>query len=115
MSGADDPSRWLRYAEDDLRAAKTLLAVGPPWIVCYHAQQAAEKGLKALLVRDEIQFPFTHDLRHLQKLLPSHLKSKALGQLSDLVDWAVNERYPGEGPEPSQDRPTCDRHRHQPH
>ena len=43
--------RWLRYAGDDLRTAEVLLEPGSvPRISCFHAQQAAEKSLKAIFV-----------------------------------------------------------------
>ena len=31
-------------------------------IVCFHAQQAVEKALKAVLASRDVVFPFTHDL-----------------------------------------------------
>ena len=44
--------RWLSKAESDLTAARRLLEAGGPYdAVCFHAQQAAEKGLKAVLAR----------------------------------------------------------------
>jgi HEPN domain-containing protein len=43
---------WWGRAEDDLRAAVTLLehAEGGLWTAAFHAQQAAEKFIKAFLV-----------------------------------------------------------------
>ena len=43
--------RWLRYAKDDLRTAEMLSEQGGvPRISCFHAQQAAEKSIKAIFV-----------------------------------------------------------------
>lgn len=43
--------RWLRYAEEDLRTAEVLMEEdGVPRISCFHAQQAAEKSIKAIFV-----------------------------------------------------------------
>ena len=38
-------------------------------ILGFHAQQAIEKWLKAVLARHEIDFEYTHDLRHLIALV----------------------------------------------
>lgn len=39
--------------------------------VCFHAQQAAEKSLKALLVSRDIEYPLTHDIELLLQLCGS--------------------------------------------
>ncbi len=43
------PKEWLRLAEEDLLSATSLYKDGIWNHVCFHAQQASEKGLKALL------------------------------------------------------------------
>lgn len=64
--------RWLRYAEEDLRAAQA--ATRDPELVprhaCFLAQQATEKALKAGLVYLNIDVPRRHDLDALRNLLP---------------------------------------------
>lgn len=60
------PSDWLTHAGSDLKLAK--LGMGQdvlPEQVCFHAQQAVEKSLKAVLLFRRIEFPFTHDLEEL--------------------------------------------------
>ena len=92
-----DTTRWLRYAEEDLTAAETFLEHPrvPPRQVCWHAQQAAEKALKGLLIFLQIDFQRTHDLNVLRDLLPDNLPLKtALPNLGDLNRWAVGARYP---------------------
>ncbi len=90
--------QWVRYAEDDLRAAETLLDQGEaPHNSCYHAQQAAEKAIKAIFVFLQKQFPFTHDLDRLRDLLPEGWDvKKAFPDLAELTAWAVEARYPGD-------------------
>ncbi|MYH63056.1 MAG: HEPN domain-containing protein [Caldilineaceae bacterium SB0675_bin_29] len=66
---------------------------------CWHSQQAAERALKAALVLEGIDFPFTHDLNALRNLLPDSWPVRA--DLAELTGWAVQARYPGEWPEPS--------------
>jgi hypothetical protein len=41
-----------------------------PWACCVHAQQAAEKALKAVLVAQGDEPPFIHNLVALQALMP---------------------------------------------
>ena len=90
-------SRWLRYAEEDLITAETLLKQPhvPPRQACWLAQQATEKALKAVLIFLEIDFPRTHDLDALRNLVPEswHLKT-AHPDLSDLTRWVAEARYP---------------------
>jgi HEPN domain-containing protein len=88
---------WLRYAEYDLAAARTL-STGPPHqphLVAFHAQQAAEKAIKALLVRGQREFPFVHDLDELVALLPEESRVRELSELDRLTRWATHGRYPG--------------------
>lgn len=99
-----DTTRWLRYAEEDLTTAETLLAQAhvPPRQSCWFAQQAAEKALKAVLIFLQIDFRRTHDLNVLRELLPDswHLKT-VLPNLGDINKWAVIARYPDSGQEPT--------------
>jgi HEPN domain-containing protein len=97
--------RWLRYAEDDLRSAEILLKQGGvPRISCFHAQQAAEKSIKAIFVFLQVDFPFTHDLNRLRDLLPEGWTVKEdFPDFTDLSEWAVEPRYPGDLREATQE------------
>ena len=93
----EDTARWLRYAAEDLVTAETFLGHPnvPPRQVCWHAQQSAEKALKAALIFLQIDFRRTHDLNVLRDLLPESWQLKtALPNLKDLNKWAVEARYP---------------------
>lgn len=69
----------------------------PGRIACFHAQQAAEKALKAALVTDGIPFRRTHDIVVLAGLLPLGLARRlATVDLLVLQPWAVEGRYPGD-------------------
>jgi len=66
-------SQWVEKAEHDLINARHSLRLKsrcPFDTVCFHAQQCAEKYLKALLVYESIKFPKNHDLRIMIQLLP---------------------------------------------
>ena len=98
-SKADLVRGWLRKAESDLTSAKLALAAGQALDrACFHAQQAAEKCLKAYLMAHEIEFPFIHNLEKLIELCaardPDFLAVKTLGQ--DLTPFAVELRYDDE-------------------
>jgi HEPN domain-containing protein len=94
---AGAPSEWLDYAKSDLAMARVPLA--PPMrleSLCFHAQQAAEKAVKAVLIEFGIQPPRVHDIRRLLDLLPSDQPSPELVAASaKLTDYAVLTRYPG--------------------
>ena len=90
---------WIEKAENDLIAAGHLLKLGaraPTDVVCFHAQQVAEKHLKALLASRELDFPKTHDLDALARRLPNGLRSllRAI-DLAELTRHATVTRYPG--------------------
>ena len=94
---------WLNKADEDFRVAERELAAEPPAFsaVCFHAQHAVEKALKALLVDLGVDFPRTHDLKFLQDLIKS--KTPVFNDLEEaLVNLsvsAVEVRYPGSKPD----------------
>lgn len=71
-SQEDEAQRWLKYARWDLATAERNAAddTMPPANVCFAAQQAVEKTLKAALVFLGIEPPRTHNLDSLRNLLP---------------------------------------------
>ena len=96
---------WLRKADNDLVTARQtlLLCGGPTDTPCFHAQQAIEKALKALLTASEIPFQRIHDLSRLLDqalpLLPA-LESFREG-LATISNYAVDTRYPEVTSEPT--------------
>lgn len=96
--------RWMRYACEELTLASVLAsdADSPARLVCWHAQQAAEKALKAALIIEGIGFPRTHNLVALRASLPSPLAEKMdIAELAELTQWGAESRYPGDWDEPS--------------
>jgi HEPN domain-containing protein len=70
--------------------------------LCFHAQQAAEKALKAALVHHGVRIPRSHDLTFLMDLLPRGISlPPALIELPRLTKYAVQQRYPAEVPPPT--------------
>ncbi len=94
---ADSPQSWLRFAESDLALAE---ATGDERVLyenlCFHAQQAVEKSIKAVLVLSGVAFPKTHSLELLLDLLPSNVeRTEALLESRALSGYATVLRYPG--------------------
>ena len=86
---------WLAKADSDRR---TLLATKRDRIfdaVCFHAQQWAEKTVKAFLIHHQIEFPFTHVIDKLVDLCipldPQFEQVRADGR--KLTPYAVELRY----------------------
>lgn len=60
---ADVIHGWLRKADSDMAALRLCIANAKALdAACFHAQQAAEKALKAYLTSIAVQFPFVHNL-----------------------------------------------------
>lgn len=89
---------WLRKADHDLlNIQNNLAAIEIPWdTVCFHAQQAGEKVLKAFLVFQGCDLSKTHDLVALLARCVEYQASLA-GLESDcrtLTSYGVAARYP---------------------
>jgi len=87
---------WLRKSQSDMDSASLCLASAKALdTVCFHAQQAAEKCLKAYLVAKEVEFPLVHNIEKLIELCArtdaAFLALKPLGQ--SLTPYAVELRY----------------------
>lgn len=106
VSDPDDVLPWLSKVRHDLLAiANNIAAEETPWdVVCFHAQQAAEKALKAFLVAHGTTPARTHDcVRLLQDCLPHDDCLADLREAcADLTSHAVFSRYPGELYEPDE-------------
>ena len=99
MSDPTNPLDWVVQAEEDYTLARSSLRRKAPLLygAGFHAQQCAEKYLKALLVAAGVTFLKTHDLVHLRALclqagISVPVDEDALDVLSRL---AVHTRYPG--------------------
>ncbi|PSQ94091.1 MAG: DNA-binding protein, partial [Bacteroidetes bacterium QH_2_63_10] len=65
--------------------------------LCFHAQQAAEKAIKAVLLAEERSFPYTHDLQQLLERLPDKVTVPSFVQEAvELTKYAVLSRYPAD-------------------
>lgn len=94
-------SEWIVKAEGDFLVAQTIYRArkNPVYdAVCFHAQQCAEKYLKAFLQESGQTIPRTHELLDLLKLCQNIDPSLEMlaPDLRELSYYAVNIRYPGE-------------------
>jgi len=91
------PEDWLSHAVSDLDVSRTRPSPAVLFeTLCFHAQQAAEKAIKAVLISRGIPFPRTHDLRELIGMLPADIEQpSALSEAHVLTYYAVLTRYPG--------------------
>ena len=93
------PDEWLDHAKSDIRLAH--LASRDASVrreqACFHAQQAAEKAIKAVLLSRQIEFPLTHDIEQLLDLAEKGGLSlpQAVRDAGFLTPYAVETRYPG--------------------
>ena len=106
MNNPDDPRTWIAKAENDLLSIRNnLSAQRVPWdVVCFHAQQAAEKMLKAFVVSRGQTVSRTHNL---EALLAEAVATGGPLEVLEadcrlLTPYAVMFRYPGAAGEPSE-------------
>jgi HEPN domain-containing protein/predicted nucleotidyltransferase len=92
-----DPRAWLNRARSNLAMAQADTKGAVPEDLCYEAQQAAEKAVKAVFIRRSVRFPYIHDLEQLLLLLerdglkvPKYVKNSM-----ELTRFALETSYPG--------------------
>ncbi len=89
---ASESLRWWRQAESDLKTAEVLFDEGAFDACAFHAQQAAEKAVKALLYLRGLR-PFGHSVTALQEGFPTpepEVENAAVG----LDKHYISARYP---------------------
>lgn len=96
----ESPQAWLQRAQSDLALGRAALDTPDVFLedACFHAQQCAEKALKALLIQRRIAFPRTHVLETLLDLLRAAEVDvpREVDEALTLTQYAVETRYPGE-------------------
>jgi HEPN domain-containing protein len=92
---------WLKKADNDLKTAKDELNTENPATdtVCFHAQQCAEKYLKAYLIYHQVYFRKTHNIAELIELckkVDPDFETLYDFKAERLTPYAVEARYPEE-------------------
>ena len=93
----DDPREWLNRARSNLVRAQATLPGVYLEDLCFDAQQAAEKAIKAVLIARGVDFPPIHDLAGLLTILGQTGETipPAIADAARLTRFAVATRYPG--------------------
>ena len=93
----DDPREWIRRAKSNLALSGTIHEDVDFADLCFDAQQAAEKAIKAVFIHRNETFPFSHDLEKLLRLLEGNgLKVPQYVHVAkELTRFAHVTRYPG--------------------
>ena len=96
--------QWLQRAQADSHACAVLIPAGLAAEALFHAQQCAEKAIKAVLTWHQIPYRKTHDLDELRQVCLPLVGSAAihLTGIERLSHHAWRFRYPGAplAPEP---------------
>ena len=92
----EDPREWMNRARSNLVRAKDRTPGAYLEDLCFDAQQAAEKAIKAVMLKRGITFPYVHDLARLLSLLKEAGETipDAVGQARKLTRFATVTRYP---------------------
>lgn len=94
---SDYIKNWLYRAREDLAVMKNLHSSNPEGFtstICYHAQQTAEKYLKAFLVFHDVDFPRTHDVDFLLMECQKIDSEAFIIDFKSLTEFGVSVRYP---------------------
>ena len=94
---ADDSREWLNRARSSLAMATSRIPEAYLEDLCFQAQQAAEKAIKALMIKRGIDFPYVSDLAQLLSLLEEGGESipNLVAKAEELTPYALVTRYPG--------------------
>jgi HEPN domain-containing protein len=95
---ANDYNTWMDRARSSLAISKTRYDENVFYEdLCFQAQQAVEKALKALLIFYKVEPEKTHNLVALIKELSKYIGiPEEINETAILSDYAVQTRYPGD-------------------
>ena len=92
--------RWLEQAQTDLRWVRHLAEQGAHYLVCFLAQQAAEKALKAVLYARGEELVLGHSVRQLSRRVavpgadePAEEGAGDAGFGAQVDRWAILDSY----------------------
>src|SRR3989338_7605671 len=97
MRPEEDVREWLKKANEDFGFASSILPDTTFYAqVCFHFQQAAEKFLKAYIVKKKLEFRKIHELRKLLKICEKDTPnfSDFREEADFLSPFYIDTRYP---------------------
>jgi len=94
----ESAKKWILKAENDLKIARDEIITENPATdaICFHAQQCAEKYLKAYFVFNNKEIRRTHDIAELIKMcleIDPEFNFLNREDVVSLTDYAVEVRY----------------------
>lgn len=91
---------WLEEANDDRKSAEYLFKGRRYSKACFHSQQAAEKAVKALLIKRCRRYEDVHSVAGLLQLTQKHVEvpEKLMAKANRLDKHYVPTRYPNAWP-----------------
>lgn len=102
MNREGNPTEWLNAAEQDRRAAQTLLQGELYGLCTFHCQQAVEKLLKAIIVQQTQQRPpSARDLRVLLDEVDLAVDTGIVDAAARIEAACVGAAYPVDDVDPS--------------
>ena len=90
----EEAGRWLAAAREDLAASRHTAAGGFHAAACFHAQQAAEKAVKAVHFARGARAVLGHSVRRLIAALSSSPLADLLSSARELDLLYIPARYP---------------------
>ena len=93
----DDAREWLARAQSNLARARNRTPDVYLEDLCFDAQQAAENAIKAVMIQQNIEFPYIHDIYALLAVLRDTGETipKDVDAAGMLSKYAVTTGYPG--------------------
>jgi HEPN domain-containing protein len=87
---------WLRKAQDDLDVIEEIKNKKHLTnMVAFHAQQAIEKSLKAIIDEFNLGFVKIHQIERLLEIVKEHLEAKIDNEIVQMLDSLyIESRYP---------------------
>ena len=87
---------WLRKAQDDLDVIEEIKNKKHLTnMVAFHAQQAIEKSLKAIIDEFNLGFVKIHQIERLLEIVKEHLEAKTDNEIVQMLDSLyIESRYP---------------------
>lgn len=97
MNKSINSDEWLKRALSNLNLGKNLIKGVNLEDFCFNFQQAVEKSLKAVLVKNDIKTPKTHSIAELLSIIQElsiTIPEAILKNAPGLSIYAVDTRYP---------------------
>lgn len=98
-----EAKRWFSQAQADMAVVRTLISAGHYATACFHAQQAAEKALKALLFSQGERLVWGHSVRELARQCGGYDQAftALMADAGFLDQFYIPTRYPNGLPSPA--------------